>query len=306
MELLRAFDCKFETHPEMPEGNNHPDFLVNPNSAESFYLEAASINPSKDEVRDDVYKSQILEHLKKIQNTQYHLTTHITGILEEQPSGRQIRGKVEAWLRNLNYQEVYKEYEAKGDAATMKYENPGSDWTLIVKAWPTSESGFRVGSVGLAESNTVYQTIRKTINRKGPHYGTLDKPYVIALNLGPIKFANDYDVYTALFGFEQIHLQLMEDGTIRNEGTTRSGEDGALFDRNAPKNKRISALLVVQNLRPDTVRRSQTKLFHNPWAKFPYDSILTRLSQMVVNGDEYKEVEGVEIGELFQFPDDYP
>lgn len=305
MELLRALDCEFETHPEMPNATTHPDFLVHPKSAEPFYLEAASINPSLDDEREDRFISQVLNQLDQIQDSGFHLVPQAFGRLVEQPSGRKIRKQVEEWLRTLDPKEVDEAVKAHGDAAIPEFEHTSGEWKLTVRARPVREKGQRVGFVGAPKLIADHRRIRSAIEKKGPKYGILDKAYVVALNLGPILFSNDYDIHTALFGPEQVRLGLLEDGTIQSQGTNRSGE-GALFDRNAPKHTRISALLVAQNLRPDTVRQAQIKLFHNPWAAILYNSSLTRLSQAVADGGAYRDVEGIEIGELFQFPDGYP
>lgn len=305
MQLFLALECEFKAHPKIPGTTRCPDFLVQSKDGASFYVEAVTVNPSDEDLREERIKDQVLEALEKIQDSRFHITVQDSGTITEEPTGKKIKRQVKAWLKELDPQEVKRAMKGTVNVSMVERSFQFDTWTLTVRAWPASERGRRVGFVSAPTTIADHKRIKNAIREKATRYGPLALPYVVALNFGQIPFVNDYDVVTALAGPEQVHLRRLEDGTIRTEGIDRVGE-GALYHRRKPQNTRISALLVAYGLQPARVRTTHLKLFHNPGAAKPYDSVLTRLPQEIFEGGAFKDVAGIQFSDLFEFPNKYP
>ena len=103
--------------------------------------------------------------------------------------------------------------------------------------------------------------IRDALRSKASRYGTLNRPYLVALTARTI-FADDYNIAQALLGPEVVQFS-----PSRPESTTViRARDGLLMRRDGPQNKRVSGFIFAWNVSPATLMHVRPQLWLNPWA----------------------------------------
>lgn len=143
--------------------------------------------------------------------------------------------------------------------------------------------------------------VRKAVKEKASRYGNLCAPFVIGLNIIDSCFWNDGDVEDALFGDDQIVDVRQPNGRWRSE--IRRVPNGVFIRGHTPQNTRVSAVLAFRNLFPWSVSASKVRVFHNPWAKYPYSGVLDVVpAAREVNG-VYLQSEGCSVSEVLNVPD---
>jgi len=148
--------------------------------------------------------------------------------------------------------------------------------------------------------------IRDAVVDKASACGQLDLPYVIAVNaLGDYVQGRLGPVTQALFGTEGIGGRTSPD-LASSEIEPIRFPDGAFRDNSGPTHTRVSAVLASASVFPSNIPRASVWLCHNPWARRPYSSELTRLPQVVPEQDHLVEVAGTSIGEILGLPADWP
>jgi hypothetical protein len=160
-----------------------------------------------------------------------------------------------------------------------------------------SRAGTQVSSgVRVRFANHVPPISRKVHDKAG-HYGKLQLPYVIAVN------ALDPGVDEA--GFEKA-LFGQEPADLRNPTRVGGIPDGVWQSRFGQQWRRVSAVLAASGLHARNIARAPVWLYHNPWAERPYSSVLTRLPQLVPEGDKMKWVPGESLGSILGLPPGWP
>lgn len=157
---------------------------------------------------------------------------------------------------------------------------------------------------GLQGRQDLSSSIKKSISKKTNRYGDFDKPYVIAVNVLNI-FADESDVKNALFGELFCKVIHSESGLPLQYKPARK-PNGIWISKSGPINTRVSAVLFTKRLTPWNIPRAKIRLYHNPWAKKPYSSVLNCLPQMVPQNDELKLIDGENLGKIFGFSFNWP
>jgi hypothetical protein len=95
------------------------------------------------------------------------------------------------------------------------------------------------------------------VTRKGKHYGTPDKPLLVAA-LAVNGFVDDRAVVDALFGSEavQLNIETGKSRIVRNQ-------DGAWISSRGAARRRISALLLGVGILPHTVATAWPTVWHH-------------------------------------------
>ncbi len=118
--------------------------------------------------------------------------------------------------------------------------------------------------------------IRDAVLEKADRYGTLDRPYIVAINAMAFTL-DESDVAEALTGLWG-HLRV----------------------------KQVSTVLLASWLMPISAAHAPIGLFHNPNAERPYSGVLTALSQGFTEEGKIRMVAGRSLGDVFDLPDGWP
>ena len=147
------------------------------------------------------------------------------------------------------------------------------------------------------DSTTV---VREGIVRKAKRYGSLEFPYVIAVNcLG--EHVERIDIMNALIGTEQYVLR----GYIGEPQMERK-PDGVWRSGSGARYTRLSAVLIASPVHPWSIPSAPICLYHNPWARQPYRCELTRLFQAIPRNNRMEWVDGESLASIFQLPFQWP
>jgi hypothetical protein len=311
-ELLCRLDCRVVLHPEMPGGiTTRPDFLVERADGERFYLEAAlATNESAEETSKRRMINIVYDTLNRMESPNFFIGVEPSGTPTSSPSGKEIRAFLERELARLNPDEVAQLIEKGGYRAAPEWWYEVEGWRA--KFFPVPKSPEARGRPGVrplgmwfhgVRQVTTWQAIRDSVLAKAGRYGQLDLPYVVAVDV----FAEHQDriqVMEALFGQEQITFRWS--GGAPGKGESGRAPNGVWTSESGPRNTRVSAVLVGENVLPSRAASPELCLYHNPWAKRGYAGVLTRLPQAVPVVDHMEWKEGAKSWEVLGLPADWP
>jgi hypothetical protein len=312
-ELLVRLGCKVTVEPPLAGTAQHPDFLVSSPTGAQFYVEAVL---ATDESKQAVVAKRRLHQLWDIVNRRLCSPDFLIGAEFEtapprQPRCRRIIAFLSEHLARLDPDDIRGVWERGGSQALPRWPYEQDGWTIsfypIPKSPETSgESAFdSLGIWGDKEFHAVepHVAIREAILGKAKRYGTLDSPYVIAVNaLGQwVRMHARRHVMNALCGTEMM---------VAYPGATSfvpgRNPDGAWRNRAGPRCERVSAVLVAVGLTCWNLTDADVCLYHHPSATLRYASALCRLPQVVPTGGRMVYVGGESVGDCLGLAPDWP
>ena len=265
--------CGYEVviHPALSDVATNPDFLAIRDGAPQFYLEATLAMPSVN-LAADKRLAALHDTLNRIDSPDYFLSIEYRGSPEGNIRGRHLREQLERWLKNLDFEEVSRLYEAQQYDAVPTL--PWSEGSLTLEFSPIPKGPKYRGQPGVRQIGVVmpmemrvvraHDDIRVAIEGKAKKYGLLELPFVVAVNVMD-DFFDDADTRNALFGEEQVVVTRMSDGQFHHNWGSRV-PNGAWFGRKGPLNTLVSAVFLTNQLSPWSLRAGAVELIHNPWA----------------------------------------
>lgn len=215
-----------------------------------------------------------------------------------------LRGEIAKWLDGLDRNRL--PLFTDGDRTTRPFEWDRDGW--LVRLHPcrlTSNSpavtADRVLTVGpvYADFPDDSGKVRRALARKGSAYGTLDAPWVVAIN-AVAGWPNDDDVVDALYGGLQYPIHT--DGTLGEPSRGRGG----YWWSNGPKHEDVSGVLVSRGLNPWSACTEVPTLWLNPAAKHPTSAIASWRSCRIVGGQPTYEDSSTPPRAHFGLSDSWP
>lgn len=287
--LLRCMGFDLDRHPDVSGSTGaHPDYLVRKGNEKFFYLEGTLALPSQDESAENARVTQVYDTLNEMESPNFFLAVRVSGGPATPPPGARLRRELEKWLSTLNPDVLGSVLALEGFDGLPCFEWSHEEWD--VSFFPVAKSlgirghgGIRpIGMIMPEEFRIVenYKAIRAALASKATKYGELDLPFVVAVNVID-DFADNIDVMNGLLGEENVAARRRPDGTI--EQTEGRNPNGAWFGPSGPRNRRVSAVLMLLKLTPWTLITLTPELIHNPWAKRPLPSQIWPLHQMIPN-----------------------
>lgn len=309
-ELLLRLKCKVEVHPSPPgAGGKNPDFLVTGEDGEQFYLEAiVATAMSTEEAAREAITDLAYDQIDKLESPNFFIHIRaMEGVSSRQPSGKRIRAFLKKQIESLNPDHVAAEYTDRLlDFPSWVYEEDGLkiEFGVVPKS---PEGRLKEGgrAIGVFPMKTRWgsdaPSIRDAVTKKGGRYGDLGLPYVIAVNAISEWGLEHIDAMEAFFGTETFLFEpgVSEPRMVRNP-------DGAFRSKGGPTYTRVSAVLVAFGAHPASLATLSLRLYHNPWAKYPYRGPLCQLDQAVPEADTMRRVAGTTVASLFGLPPDWP
>ena len=309
-ELLLQSDYEVRSHPTVIGSPKTPDFLVTSATGESFYIEAALVTDTpRHEVAAGRRRSRVLDAIDEIES-EFYININTAKEFEFDPPIRPLLNSLRRWLDTLEPAGVSAAIAANGFGAAPRLSESHGGCDIEFEAIPESSSsaGRDVRTLGFVNVGqgaivTPQKAIRNKIVEKARKYGSLDRPYVLAINATGM-FANTPAVLQALFGTEQIEAGVQRFG-IERVKLTRAA-DGAWFANSGPQITRVSAAIVFLNLQPWMVAKCEVQLYHHPWATRPYTGSLGRLPSVVLRDRNICFEEGQPLSRILNLPEQWP
>lgn len=303
-EMLLRLNCRVTLHPNLEKTTKKPDFKVKTNEHKYFYLEATIVKGETTKETASRKREKIFYDVlnRKVNSPDYFLSIILKRSTETSPSASEIAETLNYHLRNLDYDELVKNYTKGGLSNLPRWMFDKSGWQIEIQPIPKLTKRGEIGArpIGLISSESCWvdnwTSIRESIKKKGKEYDNLDLPFVIAVNVHDA--ADKEDIQQALFG--------QEEQIIVSKNNIESSNQISLINRNdvwlgtnGLKYTRISAVLIVTGLSIFNLPGANIKLYHNPNAKLPYKSILTTLDQVVLGDGEIRIIPGKKADEIF-------
>lgn len=249
--LFRHQGFEIEIHPEIPNINKSPDFLLKKGSVE-FYLEAKEAR-DKSEGEEALEKriNQVYDSLNKIKSPNFLLK--IDELLlksNKQPSTKKAIQKIETEVANYDPDVLTEQLTKFGFEKSAQIEYESNDLKLVVSLIPKIPSARNLGGgrpIGMYPIESFWggseDSIKDSFTKKSKRYGLLDKPYFICINAIGVKGEGDFDAESALWG--SLSFTWSTDPNNRNERMERQ-RDGIFLDKKGPRCKNVTGVLITK------------------------------------------------------------
>jgi hypothetical protein len=312
-ELFSGMGYALEPHPDIELSANHPDFLIKRDGVPAFYLEAIVAGlPSVREAGAEARLAEVFDLVNKLKALDWFLQVEHRGLPDTPPPVKSLRIELEKWLAGLDRPAIEESLKAEDWERLPRFEWTHDGLTLSFTASPTSERtagdqnarpiGIRMGEAHLIETDN---DIRHAVEVKAKKYGELNLPLVVAVNVVG-EHCDETDIFNALFGTETILATRTPAGTFAESG--KRLPDGVWFGKKGPRNKTVSAVLVVGNIDVYFCGEKPLLLVHNPYARRHLDEPSYPLAQSVPNEESQRmeKKEGKPPKEYLRLPETWP
>ncbi len=186
------------------------------------------------------------------------------------------------------------------------------DWTfrLTLVPRPSDEidyAGFKKAiGVGPVEGGIIRneKALWNTLKRKASHYQEYSFPFMIAVDsILEFPMQDEIDILQALFGTEQLAYN-----PITRKKRMARAPDGLWIGPKGPRNRHVSGVLVVNELKAPSVAKAKTRLYLHPWAYRPLQvgTISVPTSTWDKSTGQKIDLPGKQPWETFNLPQDWP
>ena len=292
----------------MEHTNAHPEFAVTSARGDRFYLEACVVTgESAAQAASRARKERVYDALDRMESPDFFVGMKVRGAPASDPSARHMRHFLRERLGTLDPGVMLKLLNARGLDGLPRWHYEHDGWKIDFFPWPKGSKTR--GKPGVRPLGIQFEgwwdvrtadAIRSTLEDKGGKYGSLNVPYVIALNVLDQGW-DHLDVAHALFG-KQLPMNMVDLAKLSQDQTS----SGAWVFGGQAKWTRVSAVLLLVWLRPWTIPRANVCLCHHPWAKLRFESELTRLPQFVRVDDKMEWRPGISLADIFGLSSEWP
>jgi hypothetical protein len=294
--LSLSHGYSLEIHPKLNGTLRSPDFLVRTNEAVEFYLETAVVSyRSQKEVAATARQEQLYDQLNKLIVSE----DFFIGIDHDYPPHipiptKPIADMISKEIAKLDADVISKQLKSKSaEAPSIWIETNG--WKARFFFFPKSKKNRGASSRGpLAMFSRGFHKVdyrsalKLTLQNKAIAYGSLEKPYIVAVNaLEPI---DDIDITEALFGQESFLIEFTDSPPEKVEFQRK--RNGIWTSSSGPTHNHVSAIIIGNNLRAWNLENNVLRVYHNPWAKNPIPNIYHRLPYANQLNGKYIQFEG--------------
>jgi len=308
--MMSQLGCSLQIHPDLGnESTKHPDFLVTTPEGDKFYLEAVLASEfSAAELAAEKRKNVVLESIERLDSPNFFLGINAEGNPDTPPRGKALRGELSRWLESLDPDVVAEEVDKNGFDAIPTMVWCHDNWDIKFEAIPIKPDrrgrGQRV--IGTLSSGARWingwEPIRDAIRSKGNHYGELDKPLVVAVNVDGFSLGR-IDEMQALFGQEEY---IFNRSNLDAQPEMHRAPNGAWHGREGPQYTRVSGAWLFGTLNPWNVISRKNTLYFNPWSTRKLPEFLKQLNHATVVEEKMKWVDGSSLREMLGLPESWP
>lgn len=306
-QLFSNLGFQISIHPKILNTRKKPDFLVWNKFAE-FYLE---VKEATDKSTEDIIKenreNSVYDFINEFSSPDFFLRIKTLEIKTHQhPLITEIRKTLEKELIKYEPDGMRKKLESEGldSLPLIKIEN--EKILLEIQPIPKSKSirgKSDIRPIGAFPINVILGgsniSIKKSIEKKADKYGTLDKPYIIAINSTSPKGTYDDDVTNAILG--SLSIQYSTDPNNNDTKYVRE-RNGVIMGPNGPKNQNVSAFFITR-VHSHNLHVANYWIVNHPFAKRPIDLSNFGLTYYYLDNSTLKRQEGKTIKEIFQVDD---
>lgn len=270
-ELFVRLEFDIECDFKLPNGKD-VDFFLHRDD-DGVFVEATVAARSVDEQAADKRRDRVYVELDKVSTPGFMLGVEIESAgSADMKNLATLRLKLEQWLLSLDADEVIDRWERLGEGPS--YTWTGTDgWLLTFDAFPSKPElrGIPVGRpLGMFSDETgcliddERPLLRALQGKRPSRYGTVDVPYVVAINEVPFALGDsEYHRMNTLFG----HSALAYGGGLPTRWIREP--NGFWRGRSGPQNRRLAAVLLAADCLPWNVETVELEWWQDPFADTP-------------------------------------
>jgi hypothetical protein len=286
--------------PKLPHTAKSPDFLIESREGHRLYLECTiATGRSQQEVAAQARLNQALSTIDRTPSPAHFLDLTVHGLPTAPISINTMKRKLREWISGLPCD------DRSMDVAPLVHEEFGV--TISLRAFPRRHSERATRAIGAQffppRQVTVDDDVRGALEKKASRYGTLDHPYVVAVNaLG--RFAREDNAVDALVGSPCMVIREMADGTTTQEAGRNT--DGIWWGPTGPRRKGLSAVLSTEQIDPWNFASRHGRMIRNPWATAPLPPLALGVDNYEIVEGGYRITAGAKLADIFGLPDGWP
>lgn len=300
-QLLTRLGAQIEVHPAVPGTTRRPEFRVSLANV-TFYMEARVVtDESKAAAAARKRTNLVYDALNDLESPDFWINVQVRGAPESLVPTSRLRRFLELKMADLDYDEINRRFSSSGLRELPRWPYEFEGWVVeffpIPKQGARGQRGVRPMGVQMSEWERIDPAtpLREAILEKARSYGSLDLPYVIAINaIG--DFISDVHVVEALFG-DEVFVSRSESDPIHLER-----EPNGAWTNPSGQYTRVSACLIFQKLQAENFPAANVRLYHHPRATRRLEGALFRLPEAIVTGNRLQFTEGVSLAEIFDVP----
>ncbi|NUJ88334.1 hypothetical protein HOW07_09965 [Plantibacter sp. MCCC 1A11337] len=291
-------------HPELDHTSRRPDFLASRETRRVF-VEAIAPGSSPSDIAAANRMKVLLAVLDQVGDDNFFLMTNSITQARSSAPAKIFREQIRKWLAALDPDSVDTD-----DLPTRTFEQNG--WSVDITAIPVkrdSRGNVRrsIGIYAHAEAQFIDDGAKlvAAIKTKARRYGHFEAPFVIAVGTATFD-EDDEEVFNALYG----SVSWVLDGHNPGEELTSRGvrnRDGYFGSPGAWKNRRVSGVLIVDQLSLHDPTHSRVSLWVHPDPLYPLPS--EPMFPGVIhewNGESTDKREALDARKLLGLADDWP
>ena len=266
-----------QIHPDVPDTENHPDFLVEYENNQ-FLVECRSVMDQQPVAQQDQRLRQLADEI-----TQKLSVPAMLQPLEDLPPNlpaTQIRHEIS---RRIHKDSEIQEIDIKGEHQNTRYGLRA----IVFNSAPNNDLPLGVeGVISQIQTVTVGQRVREAIQEKAGKYGELHLPFLVAVSVETNLPARTKHELEALFGDKVWNLRPNHkfSDTRKPNGLFTMTHDGS------PRYARVSGVLFYRLKWRKNSHQHRMYIYHNPCASIPIDSeLFPKILQFVLQDDSRME-----------------
>lgn len=297
-EVLLRLGYKVIIHPVLENNTSRPDFLVQSQTGEEFYLEVVTFTGmTKEEEAQKKIIDQISDTINKLKTYNYYIKFRVIKYPTLPLPGKRIKGFLESRLKQLSPDFCNYITNTFGEGARPKWSFSNDDYELEFLPIPKAKEFWdelTEKPIGIRSGEVRWMNYKGDLNKefkKKSKYGALGKPYILAFNY--LAWFSPYrHIIDVLYG------SINYDTYTNNENPRL---DDGIWSRNISSAYRnISGLLFINQLYPWATHFQNFEMYLNPWAKMPYNGKLFYFPFMECKDGRISEHEGSKLSELLE------
>lgn len=290
-EVFHRLGFEVVLHPNITSTKARPDFLMH-GAEGSCYLEAKVLFASDLGSAAARHEETIRDTLDRVHTENFTLCLRVLSRGGSPLAVARHRPAIEKWLAALDPDDVHDclidvEHDEEIGArvgSDLRFDIVDAGWHLRLEPIPRVPDGRGMPgrAIGIFwpydddEPIDDITPLRRALERKAGHYGTLDYPLVVAV-LIDASFSEDNDVEAALYGTRAISYTERLRPTDQARARWVRLADGLYRDERGPRRRDLSAVLSAHGLQPSSVASSEFAgivTWHHPWALRPLSARL--------------------------------
>jgi hypothetical protein len=280
-QLLIKMGFKVKVDP-LIGGGNTPDFHAQSVTEEPFYLEARVVDPQS--LRHSTREELVFDELNKLHSPDFMLDSQVRGKLTSNPRLKEIRAVFQSWIDQLDPQTI----NENGYDYFTSHSKSFQQGTRIITLRPVAlDPGVKVNPVSrpflppvIADFVDSKRPIIGGIQEKPRRYKNLDRPLIVAINSLDLSGVSRSEILSVLFGNTE---------NTGHEDSARiiPSPDNRNLKRvwSPSQNTNLSAIILFNELQPNSITQAPFCLYENPWAAYSIPSSLRNIPHAKVEGE---------------------